>query len=799
MRRVAWLVAVMAGAVLAAAQEVPSKGPWPMNLESGTDRITVYAPEWESLEGGDLRGRAAVSMGGVASGTPLFGAVELWGEVLADREARTVRVFDIHVTRARFPELEGTPAALVEAALRREIGARPLVLPLEGLLARPPAFEDAPPRIVFRDRPAVLVTYDGEPRLAEVEGFRLLRAVNTPFLVVLDPATRTYYLRGVGRWFGAATPLGPFRETGAVPRDVESCAAGSGAVAEPVDDPRAATVEIVTATEPTELVWTDGPPEYVTVAGTDLLAVANTESDVFMDILTQRLYVLLSGRWYRAAGWGGPWEPVAPDRLPEDFAKIPPGGAKGRVLAHVGGTEAARDAVLDGAVPRTATVDRASAARPEVVYDGEPRFVEAGHSTVRYAVNTVFSVLEFRGTFYCCWEGVWFVASHPLGPWAVCTWVPDELYGLPAECPLYPVRYVVVYEVRPAWVMFGYRPGYFGCYPWRGVVVYGTGHRYRGWCGGRWYYPRPCTWGFAAHYDSWGGCWGYSVGWGGPSLWLNLRIGSGGWAVGGSFGIHTGGGWWGYGGYCHVRTSGPAPCRAEAPVSLYDRRPDARGGAVRPSAPVRGRSPVQVWDRDGGRGTVVMPERPGTGRPPASGRSGSERPPASERPQPGRSGYERPPADRPREGRSPVERSPSEPPRVERPSVERPGGDRPGFERPLMERPQPGRSWLDGLWGNRTPGGRPAVERPEVERPPAGRSGFERIQEDAPREERPRFDRPEEDRPRVERPEPPERPRPEARPRVERSPQPRPQERTSPGRGASGNSSRESRREKSKK
>ncbi len=63
--------------------------------------------------------------------------------------------------------------------------------------------------------------------------------------------------------------------------------------------------QVIVATQPTELIETTGPAEYAPVEGTDLLYVSNTDSDVFMDIDTQSLYVLLAGRWFtrRHADW----------------------------------------------------------------------------------------------------------------------------------------------------------------------------------------------------------------------------------------------------------------------------------------------------------------------------------------------------------------------------------------------------------------------------------------------------------------------------------------------------------------
>jgi hypothetical protein len=78
-------------------------------------------------------------------------------------------------------------------------------------------------------------------------------------------------------------------------------------------------------------VWTDGLPQYAPIAGTDLLYVKNTSSDVFLEISTQNSYVLLSGRWFRTVSTKVAWEFIPSDRLPADFSRIPIGSEKQHV------------------------------------------------------------------------------------------------------------------------------------------------------------------------------------------------------------------------------------------------------------------------------------------------------------------------------------------------------------------------------------------------------------------------------------------------------------------------------------
>ena len=104
---------------------------------------------------------------------------------------------------------------------------------------------------------------------------------------------------------------------------------------------------------------TTGDPTWTPITGTDILYVSNTDASVFKYLKDQKTYVLVSGRWFRATSFDGPWTFVRPDSLPADFAKIPPASASGDVLTSVPGTTQANDAVMDAQIPQTAAVDRA--------------------------------------------------------------------------------------------------------------------------------------------------------------------------------------------------------------------------------------------------------------------------------------------------------------------------------------------------------------------------------------------------------------------------------------------------------
>jgi hypothetical protein len=556
---------------------------WPMRFDIPQGQLTVYQPQLTGFDGNTMKGRAAVSILQPGSQEPVFGAIWLQSRVLTDRAAREVKIIDVSVTRVRIPGLEEsatadaqakptTPAAsstpgaaakvdtgTLSQALTDAFKREPMTMSLDQLLTMVEQvkkehqtvkeLDDTPPKIVFVNQPTVLVQFDGQPKFVQSNQKDLLQAANTPFFVVLDSRIKRYYLKGAGKWYIARNAAGPYLDITTVPEDVVKLADATG-----YQDPEAElaqaqaqgqlqTPAVITATEPTELIWTDGVEELTPIQNTNLLYVSNTDSDVVLDIDSQQIYVLLSGRWYRSASRSGPWTYVAPDKLPADFALIPPDSEKGSVLAHVAGTQMAKDALADNFVPQTATIDRNNYQQPTVEYDGDPQFEPVTNTAITYAVNTPNAVLFVGGRYYTCYNAVWYQSAAAVGPWVLCTSVPNDIYLLPPTCPVYPVRYVRIYEVTPSYICTGYLPGYVGSYVHQGVVVYGTGYRYHSWYRQR-YFPRPCTWGYSARYDPYRSYWGFDVG-------VNINFGNGVslWFGSANTYVPARAVWFGYGGY----------------------------------------------------------------------------------------------------------------------------------------------------------------------------------------------------------------------------------------------------------
>jgi len=267
---------------------------------------------------------------------------------------------------------------------------------------------------------------------------------------------------------------------------------------------------IFVSTTPAAIIVTSGPPRYVAIAGTSLAYVANSDAPVFRDVASGTIYFLVSGRWFGAPGFGGPWS-FATNSLPPDFARIPANSPRGFVLVSVPGTPQAKEALTEALIPKQATLNRATTT-VTVVYSGAPQFVSIPGTPLSYAVNTSFNVIQTGEGYYSCYQGAWFVAPAAAGPWTLAPSVPAVIYTIPPTSPMYPCTYVKVYTVTPTSVTYGYTAGYTMSYVSAGVVVYGTGYYYPPYVYPApvpIYYPYPYSYSGATYYNSATGAWAH--------------------------------------------------------------------------------------------------------------------------------------------------------------------------------------------------------------------------------------------------------------------------------------------------
>jgi hypothetical protein len=550
-------LALLAATTANAQEAKDAPADWPLVFTSGGDQVQVFKPQPETFDGTSFTTRAAVALQRSQDTEPVFGAIWGGGELEIDRSSRMGQLSSFKVTDARFPGItDMAELDRIKNMLSTEIPAHAAPISIDWLVASleeeqlsADSYDNNPPSILYRDKPSILLFIDGDPIYQPVKDLPgdndpvyaksatpVDRVVNTPFLLV-RPQGGDNWLYGSGLWYTAKDINGPWTWQKKAPAELEALALQVDTT--PAAKPDGTVPEIVVSTTPAVLVDVNGSPQMEPFKNTSLMYVTNTDDDLFLNIPTQEYYLLASGRWYSTKDLkNGPWRFVPSDALPADFAQVPEGSKKDGILAHVAGTDAAREAVRDASIPQTARVDRRSASL-SVTYNGDPQFERIGNTGVWSAVNASTTVLRINGSYHVCDNAVWYEGNSPDGPWTVSTSVPAEVNEIPPSDPNYRVRYVYIYDSTPEVVFVGYTPGYLGSYVQYGTVVYGTGYYYRPWP--HFWYPRPFTYGFNMYYNPWYG-WGFGMGWG--YNWFYP-----GWNGYGYYGYHPWG-WWGPYAYC---------------------------------------------------------------------------------------------------------------------------------------------------------------------------------------------------------------------------------------------------------
>ena len=251
---------------------------WPRTIPLEQGSVAIYAPQVDEREGDLIRFRAALAWRPSGSAEPVFGAGWFESETVLDRFSGTVHLTDTRIVDARFPEDAPDVRSQLAEALAQPGSAWSLDFPeeqLETSLRSARAERDAaenlntaPPDIIYRDRPAILVTLDGDPILRTIENSSLQAVINTPYPLIYDG--RRYYLNvAQDAWYRADRATGPYRFDARPPREVAAMvdAADSGAGEDSASERIgvANAPEIVVSTRPAELVVTEGPAAFVPV------------------------------------------------------------------------------------------------------------------------------------------------------------------------------------------------------------------------------------------------------------------------------------------------------------------------------------------------------------------------------------------------------------------------------------------------------------------------------------------------------------------------------------------------------
>ncbi|HVY75384.1 MAG TPA: hypothetical protein VG890_11175 [Puia sp.] len=506
---------------------------WPRQVVRNGNTLVYYQPQvdqWKDYT--DITARMAFSLT-PKGGRQVLGVANFEANTLVDKDNHQVYLRDLKIPAVHFPSLSEDSANLMKQLFLQLVPKGGDPISLERLMAdveqsKPTAqgvdVKNDPPEIFYSASPAILLTVDGDPVLAPIEKLKLEFVVNTNWDLFFDKSGKKYYLLADKVWLASDSLKGPWKQTTKLPKDMQKLPSGQNfddvKKMVPPPSPVGSAPQVFFSNKPAELILLNGAPVYTAIQGTQLLYIANTDNDIFLDKATQTFYILLSGRWFKSASFTGPWEYTSAD-LPKDFAKIPENSKKGRVLSSVPGTEQAADAVLLAQIPTTAIVNRAEAeAKVQVTYNGEPQFKDIETTNLQYATNTDAKVIRDGDLYYLCFQAVWFMSTTPSGPWKVAESVPKEIYSIPPSSPVYNVTYVVQSNPTPETVESSYTAGYLGMFVLGmtvgACIAFGTGWYYPPfmWWGPGMLYPVyrpwPVTYGMGAVYNPWTG--GFAAG-----------------------------------------------------------------------------------------------------------------------------------------------------------------------------------------------------------------------------------------------------------------------------------------------
>ncbi|PRY26906.1 SH3 domain-containing protein [Aliiruegeria haliotis] len=504
---------------------------WPRAFDlSGNGIIVLHEPqysEWDKVE--TLEALVAAEYYQSAEAEPVFGVLGLTVNLRRTDDPEVVSMTDPTISRMDFGTLGRDAVTALSADVGDLLPTGEILVPTERVAAKLADIGDQEdvgglasdaPAIFVSDGPARLLMTDGEPVFAPVGGTSTAEfVVNTNWDLFRDAGQ--LYLRDETHWLTAPDVTGPWKTADALPEALSALPEDGS-----WDDAKAAmpgtpydgdAPQVFYSDAPAELINTDGPPVFEDVPGGDLEWLSNAESDVFRLKSTGVFYYLVSGRWFSAPSLEGPWAFATAD-LPADFRAIPDDVPYYSVRASVPDTSEAREARLRASIPEVVEVSRDMVEMPTVIYDGEPVFEPIEGTDMMLAANTDSQVIRVGDDYFLILDGVWFTSTSAEGPWEIAENVPEKIYDIPPTSPAYNTTYVRIYESSPTRIYYRYRPGYWWSFLAWGVLVHGTGWRYRPY--NRYYrvpvyYPRPVTYGTRAYYNPARGAFGrYGYGYG---------------------------------------------------------------------------------------------------------------------------------------------------------------------------------------------------------------------------------------------------------------------------------------------
>lgn len=312
------------GALAQSGVKPTSPDPWPKSAQLNGAKYTLYQPQLASWDGYNLEAHAAVSVLPPGAKSPAFGAVNISAVTVVDREARVVHFQNIQIPTVNFPSAPDK-GAQYQTNIQSIISRGPAAMPLDRLeadlnvlkaetKARSIPVMNPAPNFIFSQTAALLVSLDGQPVWSALPNSSLVRAINTRALLLRDKSGKLYVHLFDG-YMEAYTLGGPWTVSKHPPKDADKVAQQLAKeslvdLMSPSPNPKTPNQKppslktgaptVYAQTVPTELVLTEGPPNWEQINGTNLLYVSNSTGNIAKDLDDQQTYVLVTGRWFRA-------------------------------------------------------------------------------------------------------------------------------------------------------------------------------------------------------------------------------------------------------------------------------------------------------------------------------------------------------------------------------------------------------------------------------------------------------------------------------------------------------------------
>lgn len=545
--RIAVLVALgcLASSVATLAQspapEIESDAWYPRTLTGERGEAIVYAPQIESWEDFEtLTGWVAFRATQTGNDLSFYGSAQFRAATDTDVAARKVLLHDTEILELSIDGLEedAPEYALVQDAFTSMSRKVPLdlvlaYLPQEMDLASTEGLNPEPPNIFSSTSPAMLLYIDGEPILLPIEETGLSFVLNTPWDILRVGENGAFYLCNDDTWLSAATLEDNWAWAESLPSTfssipdehnwtrVRACLPDDlDALALPASPPP----DVFYSTVQAELLLLDGEPAWSPIGDRGLSYATNTEQELFR--VDDRVFLLLSGRWFESTNITGPWEPAS--GLPESFFDIPPEDGENEhpmsfVRSSIPGTPEAWEAALVASIPRKAQIQRGAEETLVITvsYAGDPAFAPIEDTGIELATNTSYQVLRYGGVYYLCYNATWLTAFSAQGPWTFADEIPEQFALIPPSSPAYNTTFVKIDGSTDEHIDYEYTSGYEGAYVVDDTVVQGTGWPVTvsvafayGMYGGYPYYPYywwPPTYGYGSWYDPSTGRYGEAV------------------------------------------------------------------------------------------------------------------------------------------------------------------------------------------------------------------------------------------------------------------------------------------------